>query len=694
VTTRSSLFGRSRPARAAAAALGLVLLLGAPAARAVPTAIFKVSTFAELNKGEPKGTFISSKGEVVAGRDVTRTKATAMMFWTALQDGGTTYFGTGDDGAIVAVKNNVARKIATLKGVLVTALAAGPAGKIFAATMPDAKIVSVDIKSGAWQQIAKLPTQHVWALLHDARARVVYAASGSPGKIFSIPETGGAPQVYYDPDEKHLLCLARDAQGALLTGSSENAILYRVTGKGKGTALHDFDGTELKDIAVAANGTIYVAVNKFERKTSGLPRFDRADEGEDGTPLKMTPSAGKTQPKTRPQELRPGAKSGKGALFSIEPSGRVDQLFDLDSSYFTDLELDREETLWAGDGTQGKVYLVRPDRTVLTAFDLVERQALALAVRGAEQYIGTGDAGAVYRVSAGPGGAPGYTSQVFDAKFTSRWGQVIYQASNTIRVESRSGNTAKADKTWSGWVGAGDGKGTARISSPAARYLQLRMTWRAKQGGSLHSFTAYYAPQNQRARLTELTFAEGAKEKPRSMKTKIKWKVDNPDNDTLVYRLYYREEMGLLWRPLSGPDPVEKTEHEWDTEPIPDGYYRVKIIASDERDNPADTALTDSLISERLLVDNRKPELVGLAVKRPWVTGIARDSHSPIRRIEYSLDGKPWQMVGAIDGIFDSPTEAFRFKLPDDLATGTHVLAVRAIDEAENMGASQVRFTR
>jgi hypothetical protein len=671
---------------------GLLALLGSTAL-AAPTATFKVSTFAELNKGEPKGTFISSKGEVVAGRDFARLKASAMMFWTVARQNGATYFGTGEEGTVVEVKNNTVRKVASLKGVLVTSLVAGPAGKLLAATMPDAKVVEVDPKSGTWRQLAKVPAQHVWALLYDAKARTIYAASGAPGKIFAIPEKGGPPQVYFDPDEKHLLCLTHDNGGALLAGSSENAILYRVTAKGKGMAVHDFDATELKDIAVAANGTIYVAVNKFDRRTSGLPRFDRSDDGEDGTPLKIAAAA--KQPKVRPQELRPGAKMGKGALFAIEPSGRVDQLLDLDTSYFTDLELDDDQVLWAGDGTQGKVYLVRPDRTVLTAFDFPERQVLAIAARGGEHYIGTGDAGALYRVSAGPGGAPGYTTQVFDAKYPSHWGALAYQASDTIRIESRAGNTAKPDKTWSGWaVAKAQGRGAARIASPLARYLQLRMTWRPKQGGFLRSFTIYYAAQNQRARLTEITFVEGAKEKPRSTKTKIKWKVENPDGDTLVYRLYYREELGLLWRPLSGPDAVEKTEHDWDTETVPDGYYRVKVIASDERDNAAENALSDSLISERLLVDNRKPDISTLAIKRPWVTGMARDSQSPIRKVEYSLDGKPWVTVGAVDGVFDSVAEAFRFRLPDDLAAGTHVLAVRAIDEAENIGVTQVRFVK
>ena len=58
------------------------------------------------------------------------------------------------------------------------------------------------------------------------------------------------------------------------------------------------------------------------------------------------------------------------------------------------------------------------------------------------------------------------------------------------------------------------------------------------------------------------------------------------------------------------------------------------------------------------------------------------------------MDGKGWRLVGPLDGIYDSPAEAFRFQLPADLPRGDHVLAVRAIDEAGNMGVVQVRFKR
>lgn len=668
---------------------------------AVSTATFKVSTFEEMDKGEPQGAFVSSEGQIVPGRGATRLKSTATMVFTSVRAAdGTVYLGTGDQAQLLAAKGDAVRSVADLKAVLITSLAIGPGGSVLAATMPDAKVVRVDPATGKWTQLAKLPTSHIWALLYDKKTRRVFVATGSPGKIFTIPEAGGTPVEYYDPDEKHLLCLARGPGGSLLAGSSDKAILYQVTAKGKARAVHDFDATELRDVVVGADGAIFVVANKFKLKTSGLPRFDQAKEGEDGTPVKASKekSASKHN-KVRPQELRPGAKEGKGAVYRLDVEGNAEQLLDLPKGYFTDLELDADGVLWAGDGTKGKVYMIMPDRSVLTAFDLAERQVLALAVAGKEQYMGTGDAGAVYRVKPGLDPKAAYLSEVFDGKYSSRWGNLEYRARGNLRVDSRSGNTAKPDKTWSGWKASGAAVGnTRRINSPAGRYLQLRFTLGA--GARLSSFNAFYRPANQRARVTEIEVErEGSKDKdkakkPRSPKLKITWKVDNPDNDTLSYRVYAREEMGLTWRLISGHDALEKAELEWDTEPVADGYYRIRVDASDEPANGPESTLVGKKISARLLVDNRKPDVLGLTARFPWVSGTARDGLSPIGRVEYSIDGGPWRLVDAADGIYDSLVENFRFQLPLRLPQGTHLIAVRAVDGADNMGVTQVNLLR
>ena len=581
------------------------------------------------------------------------------------------------------------RVVADLKAILVTALATAPGGKLYAATMPDATILEVDPRSGKWRQLAKLPAKHIWALVYDTKRRTLFAGTGAPGKIYAV--RGGKPKVYYDLDEHHVLSLALDGRGRLLAGSNDKAILYRISGEGKGMALHDFDATELRSIVVSPTGSIYVAVNAFSRKTSGLPRYDREPAGAGGTVLGK---GGKPKKKkVRQAELRPGAKQGKGALYRIDREGRVDELLTMPKSYFTDLAVDARGIVWAADGTEGKVFLVRRDRTVMTAFDLRERQVLALAVGGKEQYIATGDAGAIYRVT-GAAKQPAYVSRVFDAKYLSRWGAVRYQATGKLQLMSRSGNTAKPDKTWDGWRGAkASGLNRYAIKSPSARYLQLKVVWPRDSDVALRSLTSYYRPQNQRGRVTEITFKRKLdKSKRRTPRVEISWKVDNPDKDELRYYLYYREEMGVMWRSMRDK-PVTKAKYEWDTEPIPDDRYRVKVVASDEAANGPEVTQRGSRISAPLLVDNRKPAIVGLTVRYPWVSGMARDTFSPISRIEYSVDGKRWRLISANDGVFDTPTEGFRLRLPA-LGRGPHIVAVRARDEAGNIGVAQAGFVR
>jgi hypothetical protein len=217
----------------------------------------------------------------------------------------------------------------------------------------------------------------------------------------------------------------------------------------------------------------------------------------------------------------------------------------------------------------------------------------------------------------------------------------------------------------------------------------------------LRDLTIFYQPQNQRPRVTEI--AVGDEEKPRrpslsarlrtrSPVVKLRWKVENPDDDELVYRLYFREESEVNWKPFAGPEPLTRAEYEWNTESIPDGNYVVKVVASDERANPKEEALEHALVSSPFLVDNRKPELADVHVAWPYVAGRARDSFSPITELAYSIDGGEWQPFAPRDGIFDDPVEDFSVKLPAGLSPGTHSLAVRAVDAAENVGAAQVTF--
>ena len=115
-------------------------------------------------------------------------------------------------------------------------------------------------------------------------------------------------------------------------------------------------------------------------------------------------------------------------------------------------------------------------------------------------------------------------------------------------------------------------------------------------------------------------------------------------------------------------------------------------IASDERSNPREEALEHSLTSTPFLVDNRKPELSEVKVAYPLASGRARDSFSTISELAYSIDGGDWQPFAPKDGIFDAPAEDFSIRLPSGLSAGAHSFAVRAVDAADNVGATQLTF--
>ena len=144
----------------------------------------------------------------------------------------------------------------------------------------------------------------------------------------------GKNRILWDSGEKHLLSMTRvEGPGGFVIGTAEEAILYRVGDDGKARALHDFAGDEVRAV-VRSGETLYVAVNEFERKgATAAAGTTAAPARSHGTrivlPTTTIPAAG---------TLPPGReRKGKGAVFRVDPDGRVEQLHALADGYFTAL---------------------------------------------------------------------------------------------------------------------------------------------------------------------------------------------------------------------------------------------------------------------------------------------------------------------------------------------------------------------
>jgi len=686
---------RIRPSSLAFASLTLLHL---SAASAVTTRVWRVTSYKDFEEGETDGVLLSSLGEATAGGSATRVDVpAAQVFSSATGPDGRVWLGTGDQPDLYVWDGKAARKVCRLasgqEGVLVGAVAVAPDGTVLAGTLPGARLWTTH--GDQCRELAKLDgADQIWSIAIDGARHTAYVATGPAGKLYAVDLATGRNRVFWDSGEKHLLALAPLPDGSLLAGSSEDAILYRVAADGTARALHDFAADEVR--AIARDGdTIYVAVNEFEHNR-GTPAPPPASGKPHGTKIVLPASPSTPAPPPSPGRDR----KGKGAVFRLDPDGRIEQLHALGDGYFSALHVAPGGDLYAASGTNGRVYLIRRDRTLLTAFNLPERQILTLALGGPHPLLGTGDAGALYAIDFAPSRTGRYFSKVFDAGSSARWGNLRWSGAGSIAVETRSGNTAHPDKTWSEWRAPGRGQSGGRIDSPSARYLQFRAG--LGRGAVLRDVNVWYQPQNQRARVVEVTVGEDpgsntakaarAAGKPRSPVVKVRWKVENPDDDELVFRLFYREEGEQNWKPLGGPEPLTAKEWDWNTETIPDGNYVLEVVASDERANPKDEALEDSLVSAPFLIDNRKPEVADLTVKFPSVSGVARDSFSPIAELAWSIDGGEWFPLAPADRIFDDPTEPFSFKLPEGLAPGAHSVAVRAVDAADNVGLAQTTF--
>jgi hypothetical protein len=693
-----------------------------PSAFAVKTERWELTTAQDFLRGKLHRLSISSEGELRLGYAGNKLGEFAKEVWcsTAARDG-TIYFGTGSPADVYMVKDGQPGKIFETDAIAVTALATDSRGNVYAATLADGKIFKIPAGKKECAEFCRLRAPYVWSLVFDKDDRL-YAGTGPDGKIYRVNPDGKAEE-WFAAEESNILSLALDADGALLAGGSDRGLLYRISEKGKGVVLHEFAEDEVKSLVVGGRD-LYIGVNKLKvkRPRGAMGRRPSAAEFEELT-QRLTAQYG-TRPPTetaeRPRETPPEARMGNllaGTLYRRNAEGRVDRLTTWDNEALMSMALDADGDMIVGTAGQGRVYRIHGSEKWELLFDFDEQQALTVAVRdGHLAFVGTGNIGNAYLVGPQRAADGDYTSEVHDCRFLTTWGNLSWRGTGAVSVVTRTGNTALPDNTWSEWS-APLKTAPGKVTSPRARFIQIRARLERSSDPVLQSVSLYSQVQNQKPEVLSITVGEKPKppaEKPKreteaksdasdepekkpeepsakmaSPMKKVTWRADAKDGDTLVYRLFYRAEGDDAWVPVPLDKPLKKTEYWWDTESVADGWYRVKVVASDEESNAAGDALTDDSISEPVKVDNRRPEVVNLSFDAGILKGIARDNLSIIRHLEYSVDGGEWKFFGPKDGVFDDREEAFEVKL-DSLKPGPHSIAVRATDEEGNIGVEKI----
>jgi len=702
--------------------LGVPLCLFAMRADAVVTSTWTVETYQQFDAGDATSAFITSTGELRPGWDTKRVKLEGDAVWSALRlADGSVLIGSDANGALYKVTGETAKQVVKIDGAIaIVSLAQTSDGTVWAGAMPGNKIWKIDVNGGkatAGPQLGKAgkdsDVETIWSLA--AAGDTVYAGTGPSGKLYAVK--GGTAREVFDTEDKRITATTVTSDGAVWFGTSERALVFRYDPKdGKTRAMADFAGNEVTAIAPYRTGVVVAANDLAETppptgKTATqveAAEKPNAAKGQAAKPPDLGTKPGADKDPLPVTDLgRKGAKKGKGALFRVGGDGRLDQLHALTATYFTSVAVAPDGTVYAGAADKGRVYMVDNDDAVATAFDVDERSVSQLWMDKNLLGFATDDAAALYHAT-GRASQAKYMSDVLDAKAVAKFGKLTWISQGKVKIETRSGNTAKPGVGWSDWqapaqIGKlGGGIEGGKIASPPGRYLQFR-TSLEDDAARVRRVMTYYVPQNTATEVQEVTVELADKPslptlkdlaaKPRNPVLKLKWKVENPDNDDTQYTLEARRDGEANWRPLqTGKTPLTAPNWDWNTETYPDGWYKVRVTASDSAANSPDRALTSSKMSTMFAIDNTRPTIDGLAINYPKASARASDQISTISEMAFSVDDQPWQLGTTGDGLFDDQQEDLRIDLPGGLTRGTHTLAVRVADSAGNVASTSATF--
>ena len=735
---------------ALASALGCSLL--ATSLGAATTATWEMNTYQDFLKGRFQGISLDRDGRLMLAPKLETVFSSGQpTIWSiARGPDGSIYAGTGHRGRVYQISPSGASKLLwTSDQPEIFAVAVDPDGVLYAATSPDGKVYRIE--NGKATEFFAPQAKYIWSLAF-AKDGTLFVGAGNPANIYRVDKTGKS-ETYYQTGQSHVTALAFDSKGNVLAGTEPNGILYRISAKDKAFVLYNASLPEIRSIVPMPDGTIYAAAlggsiaNRSGPLTTSLSSplnvtvtapttsitvTDSANSQEDtDIKPKATPSTTVVQPvqqvaSASPLTEIPGVD--KSAVYKINPDDTVETLWSSkDENVYSLVARPNGALYFATDG-QGRLYRLGADRKATLMVATNEGEATRLLESPDGLVAATGDIGKVFRLSDAAGASGSYESPVHDSGSVARWGRISWRsAGGKAELQTRSGNSARPDKTWSDWSDPLTNAQDSLIQSPNARFIQ----WRASlegPGAAIENVSLAYLPQNNppvirsisvtmqnsaqkaaaaasssTAAAYSITVTDtGETSTPAGTPTQtlshgsgsqiqVTWQADDPDGDHLLYSLYFRGEDEKEWKLLRAN--VAENSLLLDGDVLADGRYYFRVIASDQPSNAPNVARTDEMISSPVLIDNTPP-MVTLSPARRSNNQVAVDADvvdqtSPLRRFEYSLDAGPWTPVEAADGVTDSPREQYHIAV-DGLRPGEHLLVVRAYDTANNAGLAKV----
>ncbi len=660
-------------------AAGLIAAGAMAGADASTARFWRVSSQADLLKGQAERLSIDYDGRLVLGPSVQSVFAPSSPFVWCLAPGpdGSVYAGGGNDGLVWHIDRAGKSRVAfDAQELEVHALATAADGALLVATSPDGKVYRVT-GSGPATVFFDPDDKYIWALAVDAQGRV-YVATGDKGVIYRV-SADGKSEVFYKTQTTNVTSLVVASDGQIVAGTESPGRVLKITPAGKAFVLLESPYREIRGLRASATGTIFAAA------VNGKPAAREASAPAPSADTPRTPpvasvsaeimavtvidtsSAASGAAPTQPTQSESAAK---GAVYRLDAQGGHDLIWEFRDDQPFDLLIEDGGSLLVATGSAGKIYRLAGDpwrAMLLTRFDA--QQVTTMLGTGSLRYFATSNPAHIVRVEAGRAADGQYLSDAKDAGTVAAWGTVTWQAlqagAGAVQISTRSGNTPVPDDTWSEWAGPYERADGEAIKSPPARYLQWKAALKGRPGDTaspvLVSLSIAYLQRNIRPRVTAITVhppgivfqkpyptgeadIAGLGDAPAEARVPVfsaplGGATQPPSAGPILGRRMYQKglrafawkaeddnedrlEYDLSYRQAGEPDwkvlrrGVTDQIVVWDTMTVPDGTYTVKVSASDSPSNAPASALVGELVSEAFDVDNGAPVITVQQVVR------------------------------------------------------------------------------
>jgi outer membrane protein assembly factor BamB len=729
--------------RAAAVA---VLAAAASAVQGAGPQFWRLEGTRSFLEGEIEGLSLDSDGHLRLGLSPRPLfDPEAPNAWCVARDArGVLYVGTGNDGRVLRVEGANGSVLFHAEELEVHAVAVGPDGRVYAATSPDGAVYAIDA-AGKATRFFDPAEKYIWALAFDPSG-ALYVATGGEGRVYRVTPDGKSEAVLVST-ETHILSLRVDARGRVYAGSSPQGIVYRIDAPGRVFVLLDSAYREIKALDLGSDGSLYAAAidgrtaEPSPRPPSPAAAPTAAGSGNVVAEVTVSESFAVAAPAgASPIVLgtgSPEAAPPKGALLRIRPSGETDTLWSSTEDVPHSAVVTAAGVL-VGTGNKGKVYRVGDDGHWALVATLPAEQVTALApAPGGGAALVTSNPARVFALDGTLAAEGTFLSKVKDTETVSSWGRVSWEGTtppgSEVRLQTRVGNTATPDATWTDWSAPATRPAGEANRSEKARFLQLRVTLVGKAGASptVEAVSAAYLQRNLPPVVKSITVHPAGEvfQKPISVSGEAEilglqtdplseraaaqrppagsppaitfsrklyqhglrtfsWQAEDPNGDGLLYDVQYRALGDERWQLLRAD--LDEPVFAWDTTTVPNGRYVVRIVASDSPGNPPALALTGSKDSASFQVDNAPPTIAASLDPRGRIRATVRDDASPVRKLEISIDAGRWEEVQPVDGIADSLEEAYDFPLPPAKGSGPRIVVLRASDLLGNVATARV----